>query len=85
MVIAFSPEAEIVVIDNSSTDDSVDYLKKNFPSVKIVQNQKNFGFAKGYNEGLKKIDADIYCLLNSDVEVTENWIVPFLQLFEKLS
>lgn len=83
VVIAFSPEAEIVVIDNSSTDDSVDYLKKNFPSVKIVQNQKNFGFAKGYNEGLKKIDADIYCLLNSDVEVTENWIVPVLQLFEK--
>ncbi|MFC0425675.1 glycosyltransferase family 2 protein [Chryseobacterium scophthalmum] len=82
-VIRFSEEAEIYVIDNHSTDDSVDFLKQNFPTVKIVINDKNYGFAGGYNEGLKKINAEYYCLLNSDVEVTENWINPVLNLFEK--
>ena len=82
-VIQHSVSAEIFVIDNGSTDDSVEFLKANFPSVKISINKENLGFAGGYNEGLKKIDAEIYCLLNSDVEVTENWIDPVLQLFEK--
>lgn len=82
-VIRFSEEAEIYVIDNHSTDDSVDFLKENFPTVKIVINDKNYGFAGGYNEGLKKINAEYFCLLNSDVEVTENWIKPVLNLFEK--
>lgn len=82
-VIRFSEEAEIYVIDNHSTDDSVEILKRDFPSVKIVINDKNYGFAGGYNEGLKKINAEYYCLLNSDVEVTENWIEPVLNLFEK--
>lgn len=82
-VIRFSEEAEIYVIDNHSTDDSVNFLKENFPTVKIVINDKNYGFAGGYNEGLKKINAEYYCLLNSDVEVTENWITPVLNLFEK--
>ncbi|MFC7347192.1 glycosyltransferase family 2 protein [Chryseobacterium zhengzhouense] len=82
-VIQFSEEAEIYVIDNHSTDDSVEILKSEFPSVKIIINDKNYGFAGGYNEGLKKINAAYYCLLNSDVEVTENWIRPVLNLFEK--
>lgn len=82
-VIQHSQGSEIYVIDNASTDGSVDFLKQNFPSVKIVVNEKNTGFAGGYNEGLKKIDADIYCLLNSDIEVTENWTQPVLELFEK--
>ena len=81
-VIQHSAEAEIYVIDNASTDDSVQFLQSHFPSVKIVNNEKNTGFAGGYNEGLKKIDEEIYCLLNSDVEVTENWISPVLNLFE---
>jgi len=81
-VVKFSPEASIFVIDNASTDSSVSYLKTNFPKVIIIQNDKNYGFAGGYNKGLASIKADIYCLLNSDVEVTENWIPPILQVFE---
>lgn len=82
-VLSYSKEAEVYIIDNASTDDSVSYLKNNFPRVKLVINKENHGFAGGYNEGLKLIEADIYCLLNSDVEVTENWLQPIIQLFEK--
>lgn len=81
-VLQHSQNADIYVIDNASTDDSVDFLKLSFPSVKIIQNKENSGFAGGYNEGLKKIDSTIYCLLNSDVEVTDNWLNPVLGLFE---
>lgn len=84
-VINFSEEANIYIIDNASTDDSVSFVEKYFPSVKIIKNEKNTGFAGGYNEGLKHISEDIYCLLNSDVEVTENWIKPIATLFEKNS
>ena len=82
-VISHSENTDIYIIDNASTDDSVAFLKLNFPQVKIIQNTENQGFAGGYNEGLKKIDAEIYCLLNSDVEVTENWLNPVLDLFQK--
>lgn len=81
-VINYSQNAEIYVIDNFSDDDSVDFLKAKFPTVKVVLNDKNYGFAGGYNEGLKSINAEFYCLLNSDVEVTENWIDPVLNLFK---
>ncbi len=82
-VILHSEDAEIYVIDNASTDTSIQFLKSDFPLVKIIQNQKNSGFAAGYNEGLKSIKTDIYCLLNSDVEVTENWISPIIKLFSE--
>ena len=82
-VIQHTKNADIYVIDNASMDDSVSYLKANYPSVKIVQNLGNYGFAKGYNEGLKHIQSDIYCLLNSDVEVTANWTEPIMELFQK--
>ncbi|WP_418123985.1 glycosyltransferase family 2 protein [Chryseobacterium sp. PTM-20240506] len=82
-VVRFSADADIYVIDNLSTDNSIDYLKSQFPTVKIIYNDKNYGFAGGYNTGLKNIRADYYCLLNSDVEVTENWIAPVLDLFER--
>ena len=81
-VIVHSPEAEIYVIDNASTDDSVHFLENNFPIIRIIINNENFGFAGGYNEGLKSVNSDIYCLLNSDVEVTQNWIAPILSIFE---
>ena len=82
-VVLHSPEADIYVIDNASTDGSVDFVRTNFPEVKIIENKENHGFAAGYNEGLKNIEADIFCLLNTDVEVTENWLTPVLGLFEQ--
>ncbi|MBV7441864.1 glycosyltransferase family 2 protein [Weeksellaceae bacterium TAE3-ERU29] len=82
-VIEYSSEAELYVIDNASSGDDVAYLKQNFPQIKIIENTKNFGFAGGYNQGLKSINADVYCLLNSDVEVTPNWLQPIINLFEK--
>ncbi|UKB77232.1 glycosyltransferase family 2 protein [Chryseobacterium sp. MEBOG07] len=82
-VVQFSQNADIYVIDNLSTDDSINFLQKNFPTVHIIKNDKNYGFAGGYNEGLQSIKNEYYCLLNSDVEVTENWIEPALELLEK--
>jgi GT2 family glycosyltransferase len=76
-----STENEIYVIDNKSTDNSIDYIKSNFPNIKIIKNNGNYGYAKGYNEGLKKINADIFCLLNNDVEVSQNWIKPVMNEF----
>lgn len=80
-VIKYSEIAKIYIIDNASTDDSVEFVKKTFPSVEIIEHQENLGFAGGYNEGLKSIKEPIYCLLNSDVEVTENWLEPIMKLF----
>ncbi len=78
-------EAEIYVVDNASTDNSISFLEYNFPEVKVIQNQTNGGYAKGYNEGLKHIDADVFVLLNSDVEVSENWLHPVIQEFKNNS
>nr|WP_298998954.1 glycosyltransferase family 2 protein [uncultured Allomuricauda sp.] len=82
-VLEYSKGASVHVVDNASTDGSITFLKKNFPDVELVQNTTNGGFAKGYNDGLKHINADIYCLLNSDVEVTPNWLEPIKELFQK--
>lgn len=81
-VIMHSEEAAIYVADNASTDDSISFLKGNYPSVKIIQNQENGGFAKGYNDALLHVDEDILCLLNSDVEVTSGWLHPIHTLFK---
>ena len=77
-----SKEAAIYIADNASTDSSVTYVKEKFPSVKVIENTINGGYAKGYNDALQSIDADIYCLLNSDVEVTENWLDPIKTVFK---
>lgn len=82
-VIQNSPEAVLYVADNASTDDSVAFVKATYPEIKIIQNTGNFGFAKGYNEALKGVQEDIYVLLNSDVEVTQNWLTPVIDIFEK--
>ena len=82
-IVQFSPEATIYVADNASTDESVSSVSNHFPSVQIVKNNSNLGFAGGYNEALKHIDADVYALVNSDIEVTENWLQPILDTFEK--
>ncbi|HSN47970.1 MAG TPA: glycosyltransferase family 2 protein [Flavobacterium sp.] len=81
-IVQYSPEADIYVADNASTDDSVSYLKAFFPTVKIIQNESNLGFAEGYNEALKQVDSDIFALVNSDIEVTENWLKPIIETFE---
>ncbi len=75
-----SAESQLIVADNASTDDSVSFLQTNYPAIKIIQNTTNGGFAKGYNDALKQIKADYYVLLNSDVEVTPNWIEPIIKL-----
>ena len=71
----------IYLIDNDSNDDSVEFIRSNFNRVKIIKLDKNYGFAKGYNIGLKNIDDDILCLLNNDVEVSENWTEEILKQF----
>src|SRR5476649_400124 len=63
------PNLEIIVGDNASADGSVGYVKSNFPSVRIIENDTNYGFTGGYNRILAQVEADYYILLNSDVEV----------------
>jgi GT2 family glycosyltransferase len=73
---------EVVVADNGSSDDSISFLKSNFPGVKLITSLTNEGFAGGYNWALKQIQADYYVLLNSDVEVSPNWISPMVDILE---
>lgn len=81
-VVQYSTEATVYVADNASTDDSISFVKANFPTVQIIKNEYNFGFAQGYNEALKNVDTDIFALLNSDIEVTENWLQPIIETFK---
>ncbi len=81
-VLEYSKNAAIYLADNASTDQSIKFVERNYPSIKIIKNARNGGFAKGYNDALKQIDAPIYCLLNSDVEVTENWLTPIEETFD---
>jgi GT2 family glycosyltransferase len=75
-------DATIYVADNASTDDSLHFIASTFPQVKILKNSENGGYAKGYNDALKDLDADVFCLLNNDIEVTHNWLVPILKEFQ---
>jgi GT2 family glycosyltransferase len=72
----------IIVADNASTDDSIIYVQDHFPHVEVLSMSQNFGFAKGYNEALKNVQADYYVLLNSDVEVSPGWLEPIIELLE---
>ncbi|UBM61292.1 glycosyltransferase family 2 protein [Candidatus Sulfidibacterium hydrothermale] len=81
-VIRNSPDATVVVADNASTDDSVDFMKKHFPQVRLLINDKNTGFAGGYNWALSQIEATYYVLLNSDIEVTPDWLEPVIRLMD---
>ena len=82
-ILSFSEGAHIYVADNASTDDSVSYVMKHFSKVTIIQNKTNGGYAKGYNDALKNLQEDIFVLLNSDVEVTEDWLIPIQKAFKK--
>eukprot|EP01037_Dinobryon_pediforme_P007172 gene7172-7240_t len=76
------PNLEIVLGDNASTDGSIQFVTENYPSVKIIKNDQNYGFTGGYNKVLEFVDADYYVLLNSDVEVFPGWIAPVINLME---
>ena len=84
-VVKHSTNAKICVIDNGSTDESVTWVKETFPEVDIVLLDKNYGFAGGYNRGLKNLEADRFVLLNSDVEVSEGWIERVNSTMDKLN
>ena len=76
------PSAEVIVADNGSTDDSLAVLKAEFPKVKTLVLDKNYGFAEGYNRAIAQTEADYTVLLNSDVEVTEGWLTTLLDYMD---
>ena len=76
------PIADIIVADNGSTDESLDVLAKEFPTVKTIVLDKNYGFAEGYNKAIEQVDSEYVVLLNSDVEVTEGWLAPLLDYMD---
>ncbi len=73
---------DIIVADNASTDHSLSFLATHYPQIRTIVLEQNFGFARGYNEALRQVEADYYVLLNSDVEVVPGWIEPMVQLCE---
>ena len=75
-------EATVYVADNASTDESLTMLREHFPEVRIIELEKNWGFAEGYNKALKQIDATYYLLLNSDIEVTHHWLTPMTEFLD---
>lgn len=75
-------EAVVYVADNASTDESITLLKEQFPEVKLILLEKNWGFAEGYNKALEQVDAEYYLLLNSDIEVTKGWLTPLLAFMD---
>ena len=81
-VVAHSPEAEVIVADNASTDNSIEVLKNEFPGVRLIQNKDNGGYSRGYNQALAHVDADYYILLNSDIEVPEGWLAPIIRMMD---
>ena len=84
-VINYTPGdiADIIVADNGSTDESIAYIQSNYSKVQILKLDKNYGFAGGYNKALEQIEHPILVLLNSDVAVTENWLIPLIDVLEK--
>ena len=75
--------ADVYVADNGSTDDSICMIRQQFPDVKLIILEKNWGFAEGYNRALQQVDAEYVVLLNSDVEVTPQWLHPLLAYMDK--
>lgn len=77
------PNIEFIVGDNASSDTSISFVKEYYPNIRIIENDKNYGFAGGYNKILAQVEADYFILLNSDVEVSENWIEPVIAMMER--
>lgn len=86
-VIKFSDRewVEVIVADNDSTDDSIEFLNSEYPNLKTIVLDKNYGFADGYNKALAQLNHEYFVLLNSDVEVSENWLDPIYHMFENES
>ncbi len=82
-VVTFSKGAVVYVADNASTDGSVAYLREHFPDVRLILFDKNWGFAEGYNRALAQVDAEYFVLLNSDIEVTCDWLTPMVEWMDK--
>ncbi len=82
-VTQYADDAVIYVADNASDDNSVAFVREQYPEVHIIQNASNGGYAKGYNDALLQVKEEIVCLLNSDVEVTKNWLTPIRSIFDK--
>ena len=82
-VLAYSPEAEVVVADNGSTDGSMEWLEEAYPAVRRIVLPENYGFAEGYNQALARVEAEYYMLLNNDVEVTEGWLHILLDYMDR--
>jgi len=78
-----TPNSKVYVADNGSTDESVQYIKENHPEAELVLLDKNYGFTGGYNRALTQIDAEYFILLNSDIEVSPNWLAPLEELMDK--
>ena len=75
-------EATVCVADNASTDDSLTMLRQHFPEAELIELERNWGFADGYNKALAKIEAEYYVLLNSDIEVTHHWLTPMIEYLD---
>ena len=75
-------DAEVIIADNGSTDDSIAFLHTHYPALRIIQFDQNYGFAEGYNRALAQVEADYYVLLNDDVEVTPHWVEPVVEQME---
>lgn len=74
--------ASVIIADNASTDDSIQFLNEKYPTIRVIKNDRNFGFAEGYNVALKQIDAEYYVLLNSDIEVSPGWVEPVIAMMD---
>jgi GT2 family glycosyltransferase len=79
------PNLELIVADNGSSDNSVSFLQQHYPQIKTIKLSKNMGYAGGYNAALQEVEASYYILLNSDVEVSPDWVEPMVDLMESNS
>ena len=82
---SITEDADLIVADNGSTDDSVEWVKAHHPEVKVLSFSENYGFAEGYNKAIKQTQYKYTILLNSDVEVTEDWTRPLLDFMRRNS
>jgi GT2 family glycosyltransferase len=75
-------DAELIIADNASSDDSIQFLEENYPDIRIIKNTVNGGFSRGYNDALSRVEAEYYVLLNSDIEVTADWLSPVIRMMD---